>query len=569
MRSRFTHRGLLVCTALALGASFPRVAAAQRVLGVGDDATVLPKGAVRVAASGTWATYNELYGPGGKLESLGAPLSTDSLGARQLELLRPLQTSLRTLAQQPTANVTLGPARTDFTARIARSALVLDLGLTSRVMLTARLPYEHTISEVVFNVNPRDELTNRANIGVNPALGEAGAAAATNNRGVVDSLLRAVATLTERLGTCAGSSGDPVCADQARVQSLISDARAMATGIAKTYGIGVDTARGSAFVPLAASTFQTAIAARVSALNASLKTYIPDLAAFTAPTPALAPISAGGATTLLSDSLRIATLGLVERSHIGDIELGAKVLLIDTFGSVARSRTPGRGVGIRLAVGGLARLGTGQVERPDDIVDIGTGDGQTDIEGNGAADIVVGRRFWASVVARYGVQMADERRFRIPDVARNPFLGAYREQTVTRDLGDYMEVQATPRYVYNDYISASMNWTYRRKGQDKYTGTFSVNGPQNTPVTLDASILGTDTEQSEQRLGGGASFSTLRAFDRGRARLPLELQVLHWQTLSGSGYVPKQYSTQVQLRYYTRLFGAPLRPPRSPAPAPR
>ena len=542
------------------------------MLGVGDDATVLPRGAVRIAPSGTWATYNELYGPGGKLESLGAPLSSDSLGARQLELLRPLQTSLRTLAQEPTANVSLGPARTDFTARIARSALVVDLGLTSRIMLTARVPYEHTISEVVFNVNPRDELTNRANIGVNPALGASGTAAVTTNRGVVDSLLRAVATLTQRLGTCSGSSADPVCSDRSRVQTLVNDAKAMATGIAKTYGIGIDTARGSAFVPLAASTLQTAIAARVSALNASLKAYIPDLAAFTAPTPSQAPLSAGGAngaTTYLSESLGIAPLGLVERSHIGDIELGAKLLLFDSFGGVARSRTPGHGVGIRIAVGGLARLGTGQAERPDDILDIGTGDGQTDLEGNGAADIVIGRRFWTSIVARYGVQMADERRLRIPELARNPFVAAYREETVSRNLGDYMELQATPRYVYNDYLSASANWTYRRKAEDTYTGTFSVNGPQNTPVSLDASILGTDTEQSEQRVGGGATFSTLRAFDRGRARVPLEVQLLHWQTLSGSGYVPKQSSTQIQLRYYTRLFGAPLRPPRRPTPAAR
>lgn len=537
------------------------------MLGVGDDATVLPRGAVRVAASGTWATYNELYGPGGLLESLGAPLSTDSLGARQLEILRPIQTSLRTLAQQPTANVSLGPARTDFSARIARSALVVDLGLTSRLMLTARVPYEHTISEVVFNVNPRNELTNRPNIGVNPAL--TATTASVTNRGVVDSLLRVASTLTQRLGTCAGSSTDPVCADQARVQSLIVDARAMATGIAKTYGIGVDTARGAAFVPLAASTLQTAIVARVSALNASIKAFIPDLAAFTAPTPAQLPLSATGAVSFLSDSLGIAPLGMVERSHLGDVEVGAKLLLFDSFGGLARSRAPGHAVGIRIAVGGLARLGTGQAERADDIVDIGTGDGQTDIEGNGAADIVVGRRFWASLVARYGVQMADDRLVRIPDVARNPFLGAYREELVSRNLGDYIELQATPRYVYNDYISASFNWTYRRKGQDTYTGTFTVNGPQNTPVALDASILDADTEQSEQRVGGGASFSTLRAYDRGRARLPLEVQVLHWQTVSASGYVPKQFSTQVQLRYYTRLFGAPLRPPRSPTPVAR
>jgi len=89
---------------------------------------------------------------------------------------------------------------------------------------------------------------------------------------------------------------------------------------------------------------------------------------------------------------------------------------------------------------------------------------------------------------------------------------------------------------------------------------------------LDASILGVGTEQTEQRVGFGATFSTLRAFDRARVDLPLEVQFFHYQSISGSGYVPKRFSTQVQVRFYTRLFGAPLRPrqPRTPTmPSPK
>ena len=83
--------------------------------------------------------------------------------------------------------------------------------------------------------------------------------------------------------------------------------------------------------------------------------------------------------------------------------------------------------------------------------------------------------------------------------------------------------------MYNDYLSLSANWRYRRKGEDKYTGTFTTEDPTGQPVTLDASILGVGTEQKEQRIGGGASFSTLRAFDPGASRLPLEVQFSHWQ----------------------------------------
>jgi hypothetical protein len=220
---------------------------------------------------------------------------------------------------------------------------------------------------------------------------------------------------------------------------------------------------------------------------------------------------------------------------------------------------------MRVAAGAFARLATGQLERPDDIFDIGTGDAQTDFEGNGAIDLVFGRRFWASVVGRYGAQLVDQRTYRIPDVARNPFIMKYREQIVSRDLGSYIELEASPRWVYNDYLSLSANYLYRRKGEDKYTGMFTTEDPTGEPITLDASILGVGTEQREQRIGGGASFSTLRAYDRGRSRIPIEVQFSHWQSISGSGYAPKQFTTQIQVRYYTHLFGAPLRPPRTGA----
>ena len=561
VRLRSTHRRILVCAALSLVAIIPRNSHGQRVLGAGEDATVLQAGVIRWTVQVGWSAYNEVYAPGGPLERLAARYSSDSLGAAQLELLRPLRTSLRDLAQLPNADVSLGPMRTDFTARVTRSEFALDIGLTSRLMLTARVPYEHNISEVVVDVNPRNELRNPANIGPNPAfiVGRQEEATAQNKR-VVDSLLNASEVVLARLNACAGGSTDPVCADQARARALVNEARAFASGIATTYGTGADTAKGNAFVPMSNSVFQSSIIGRVEAINASFKAYIANLGTWDNPVGAPAPISAVQATTYLSDSLQIAPLGLVERSHIGDIELGAKVLLLDTFGSGPAARAHRKGFGMRVAAGALARLGTAQLERPDDIFDIGTGDAQTDFEGNGAVDFVFGRRFWASVVGRYGAQLVDQRTYRIPDVARNPFIMKYREQVVSRDLGDYIELEASPRWVYNDYLSLSANYLYRRKGEDKYTGVFTTEDPSGEPITLDASILGVGTEQREQRIGGGASFSTLRAYDQGRSRIPIEVQFSHWQSISGSGYSPKQFTTQIQMRYYTRLFGAPLRP---------
>jgi len=224
-----------VCAALSLVAIVPRNVSGQRVLGVGEDATVIPGGVVRWTVQVGWSAYNEVYAPGGPLERLAARYSSDSLGAVQLELLRPLRASLRSLTQLPNAEVSLGPIRTDFTARVTRSEFAFDFGLTSRVMLTARVPYEHTISEVVVDVNPRDERRFGANIGPNPALIAAQRDTVNaHNRRVVDSVLRAAQTLSARLDACATSSSDPVCSDQARARALVNDARGFASGIGTT-----------------------------------------------------------------------------------------------------------------------------------------------------------------------------------------------------------------------------------------------------------------------------------------------------------------------------------------------
>jgi hypothetical protein len=553
VRSRSIQRRALAGAATALISFFGRELGAQRVLGVGADATVLPRGAVRMSAEAIWTTYNELYGPGGRLEALGAPLSIDSLGVRQLGILRPIETTLRSLAGTPSARITLGPVRTDFTARIARSAFVLDFGLTSRIMLTGRLPYEHTTSEVVLQANPSGVTANLANIGVNPAL-DAQSPAAAQNRKVVDSVSRAVEELTARLAGCASTPGDPVCTDRSQVEALLAEARAFTAGLAATYGTGADTARGEPFVPLTGSTLQVAIEQRLAALHASFATFIPSLSAWDKPFPAQVPITSAQTQGILTEALGIAPIGLIERSHIGDVEVGAKVLLLDTFGGLAGARAA-RGSGMRLAVGGLVRFGTGQRDTPDDLADVGTGDGQTDVEVSGATDLVLNRRLWASVVGRYGMQLADEPTLRIPDVPRDPFLEASRQQRVSRDLGDYFELEVTPRFVYNDYLSLSAQWVYRRKSADQYTGTFTIDGADGEPTVIDARVLGVDTEQDEQRVGVGITYSTLRALDRRHGRLPLEVRFLHSQSVSGSGFVPKRFSSELQLRVYLGLLG--------------
>jgi hypothetical protein len=117
--------------------------------------------------------------------------------------------------------------------------------------------------------------------------------------------------------------------------------------------------------------------------------------------------------------------------------------------------------------------------------------------------------------------------------------------------------------VPNDAFSLSALYRVRRKGADVYRGRFDAMSMDSTPLALDASTLGLDTEQSEHLLGLGLTFSTVRGYALREARWPLEVSLMHTQLLSGRG-VPRQRTIGVSLRVY-RPGGRsnPLRP--SPA----
>src|SRR3954464_13279978 len=100
--------------ALAIIAVFANPAGAQRVLGVGDDALVLPRGVFRFRTLGQWTWFNERYGkdtpgrPAGALEPLGADFTLDTFGIRQFPKLARLQTGIQGLTGMPQWFATLG-----------------------------------------------------------------------------------------------------------------------------------------------------------------------------------------------------------------------------------------------------------------------------------------------------------------------------------------------------------------------------------------------------------------------------------------------------------------------------
>src|SRR4029079_7906579 len=170
----------LSTVALAFIAIFANPAGAQRVLGVGDDALVLPRGVFRFRILGQWTWFNERYGmdtpgrPDGALEPLGVDFTLDTIGVKQFPNLASLPTGLQSLTGNPNWHATLGNTVVNLRYHVVAFPLVFEAGLSKRLSIGIQIPYVHTQSSAFFNVNTAG--TN-GNLGFNPALAVAAAAA--------------------------------------------------------------------------------------------------------------------------------------------------------------------------------------------------------------------------------------------------------------------------------------------------------------------------------------------------------------------------------------------------------
>lgn len=533
-------------------------ARAQRVTGPWEDGSLAPSGVLRVGISPRFGQWKERLNAGGEREALGMPLSPGSFGAG-LPFIAGLGPALSTLTGLPAPTLSLGSLRTSLDVTEARTDISLEYGLSTRIGLQVLVPYVKNRVHVRAIVN---EGGLGATLGFNPARSFAGAR--QQNDQVVTTIGTAASTLTSELARCAGLQ-DPSCtainADRAGATALVQLAGEVSGSIASVYG--TTTVPGALYAPVAGGALQTAVDSRLTSLNSQFRAFLGALTSgewISGAPVAAVPIAAAGLDELLGGDdagIMARPLGDYEHSHVGDIEVGAKFLLLDTFGPVVTSPLPRRGA-LRLAVAGIYRLGTGQLDLPHDFTDVGTGDRQADLELRGFGDIAIAPRLWMSSVLRLGIQRPDRLVRRIP-AANDPFAEAAREVEVGRDLGDVMEFEVAPRWVPNDEFAVSALYRYRNKGADSYVGTFQATSADGTPLTLDASVLGTGTAQKEHLFGFSVTYSTARAYGRGSAKWPLDISYFHTQVSGGSG-IPRIQSNGIGLRFYRPVRGNALRP---------
>jgi len=520
------------------------------VTGPWDDATIAPRGILRIGISPRFGQWRERLSADGAREPLGAEFARDILGPSLFPFMSGLSPALTSLTGLPSPALSLGNLATQLDVTEVTTAISLDYGVTSRVGLRAVIPYVKNRVHVTAAPNG---VGVGATLGLNPAQLMAGAR--DQNELVVAALGAAASRLTSELARCMGNQ-EATCAainaDRAGAMMLVQTADQVSGAVAAVYG--TPTVTGGLYAPVAGAALHTAVDSRLTQLNAQFRGFLgaPTSGEWISARPVPAPpMAAADFVQLLGDSvfgISARPLGDYEHSHVGDIEVGVKMKLLDTFGPPATAPLPRAGA-LRVSAAGVYRLPTAQLDLPHDFADVGTGDRQADLELQGFLDFAFGPRLWVSSVLRLGIQRPDRLVRRITDIAVNPFPELAREQEVGRDLGDVVELELAPRYVPNDEFAVSALYRYRTKGTDSYNGSFQVSSIDGTPLSLDASVLGIGTNETEQVLGFAVTYSTVRGYSHRRARWPLEVSFVHSEVMSGRN-VPRQQTNGIAFRLY-------------------
>jgi len=219
-------------------------------------------------------------------------------------------------------------------------------------------------------------------------------------------------------------------------------------------------------------------------------------------------------------------LSNTKKKELGDVKLVAKYLLTNKKKYA-------------VALQSELTLPTGQTADIDKLVDVPTGDGQTDIALGFVTDLRLIDDLTITTAMKYTAQLSDTQALRVPekmDTKLTPDI----DQTVERDLGDIFEASLTAKYTVTDWfnVQSAMNFSYKER--DQFSGS-----------KFDAeryNWMAINTEQNLTSYQVGVEFHTLTLFQKGKFAAPLKTSLNYSDTIRGKNAgSDKLYSLDLSL----------------------
>ncbi len=521
-------------------------AAAQRVLGPGDDATTPGAGRVLFSIGGQWDVFDHVMGRnGGPALNIGSGLLTDTMSGNWTPLMRPVTSFVRGMAGDNTLPVTLGALRGSIEARNWRVPVRMEVGVTRWLSVAAEFSLVRHFTSAYLQVNP---IGTFANTGLNPTLYSP--TAAQTNQQALQQLQAATSQLTAAYPCVTSAPTSPGCAAPAATAALLQK---LLSGVQGVY-------LGTPVAPMAGSRLDTLIRGRFATANASLRTL---LALGSDPITAL-PVGAASRLGLSDFNALLGlpaigygpdTLGQRGRVTAGDYVLSAKLRFLDTFGSDRGARLAADGVRVRSALVVTGTIGSGHSAVSSVWTDQGTSTKATSLELRSLTDVQLTRWFWGTLSLRKGQWGSERQLLRLTGADGTPaLLGADYDAWYTRRRGGWTQLELTPRVVFNDYFAAGATYGWTQRDADTFTLQTTGPGPDPSPYGFTgARPAGLDgilsLGGSEQRVGVGLTYSSVAARQRGKGGFPLDVTYQHQEVIAGDG-LPRRSIDLLSLKLY-------------------
>jgi hypothetical protein len=485
----------------------------------------VPAGLLRVDLDGALESWDQRWRDGAR-EPLGADLSSPAAGSDLFPSLGDADARIGRITGLPDFRLNLGSLTTDAEADVGRGSLGLALGLTRSLTVFGSVPLVQARVQSAIQLDAAG-----ADAGVNPGAAE--------EAGFFQELDASLTALSGRIA--AGDfDGDPAL--KARAQATLDAGSALRSDL---FGLLADPVTASPFVPTATSPAGAAIGLRVAGLQTTLAVDF-GVAGFTTGVALPdTPVTRDDIVGLLGDPAGPIALRTAESkvTFRGDAEAGLALTLADHWD---RGRHRG---GFRAAVEGLVRFPTGRVARPDRLLALGTGDGQTDVELRLTTDLGAGR--WGlRAEGMYNRQLAADYLVRVAPPTQ-PLAGIDLLSVVRRDPGDVVSLAVRPFFRLAPTLAiqgSAMRWS---RGADE-VGYLT---PADSVPGVSASVVAQDTKAGATVLGIGITYSSPGRLRPGGKGLPVDASWTYERVVAASeGIVPDRHAVRARLRVYFGVF---------------
>jgi len=235
--------------------------------------------------------------------------------------------------------------------------------------------------------------------------------------------------------------------------------------------------------------------------------------------------------------------------YLGDVEASVRFQFLNTTGAPAYALArPG---GARAALTVTGRFPTGPKADTAFLLVLPRETGHFGVAADLTGDVFMSGRFWLTGSAGFA-QLFGTDVLRRQFSATRPFPGDTAPQvTLRREPGSRISAMLLPRYRLTREITFAAGYRLDHQGATSYgsgDGAEVVLGPLERTEAWTAHSLSL-----------GTSYSTIEAFEAGRARVPFEVSLLYHNSLAGSGYAPHAGTLEVVGRFLYQAVGRPRR----------